>query len=247
MVPASRPTAGPLLLFALAALTCAGQGEEQAITEPVPDARAPSAPRIPTRQRRNDPAATPTRIAIVGDSISHSGETRERLGRTLGKLLAQRTPGATVDTYAVPGQTCGRMIERFQPEVISGDPPYDTVIIQCGTNDLYNDLGLKRIADDMDTLIELGRKAGLRVVILSVPPANGYDGWSAAKERKRTGLNRWIVDHAGVTAVDAAAVLGAGNPPALRDEFYFRDWVHPNDKGLDALAEAIASAIGVVR
>jgi lysophospholipase L1-like esterase len=225
---------------------CAGQGEKQAIPEPAPvsDARAPSAPRAPTRQRRIDPGATPARIAIVGDSISHSGETVGRLGRTLQQMLADDVPGIAVDTHAVPGQTCGRMIERFGAEVVAVAPPYDTVIIQCGTNDLYNDLGLKRIADDMDTMISMGRGAGMRVVLLTVPPANGYDGWSAAKERKRTGLNLWIRGHADVTVVDSAAILGTGEPPALREEFFLRDWIHPNDRGLDAVAGAVASALG---
>lgn len=180
------------------------------------------------------------KVAIIGDSIAHGGNSRDRLGKTLERLLAEPFPGAVVDTYAVPGHTCAQLAERFQGQVVLPGA-YDTAIIECGTNDVYNGRDLKDIVADIRTMIAWSREAGLRAIVLDVGPAHGYPDWTDAKEQRRVALNRIISSINGALPVATSEVLSVGDPPRLKDEFFVSDAIHPNDDGLDAMAEKIYS------
>jgi len=189
-----------------------------------------------------DPAGGPLRVGIVGDSITQGGVFAHRYPRTLQKLLRGSFPGSVVEPYAVPGETCEQLEERFPAEILARRPAYHAVIVQCGTNDLHNGLTTGRVQRSLDRMTALARGGGLRVVLLTVPPLWGHPGWVEEKEARRLALNEWILDREGVVAVDTATPLSEGEPAQLRAEFVHVDHVHPNRDGLDEMARAIWQA-----
>lgn len=229
----------------IACLLVAACGEKGGRSDPSPEGAAPRVAKAPPAPAEAGDEKVIRRggapgIAIVGDSISFGGQTRERMGKTLERLVSAAFPGASVDTYAVPGQTCAQLAERFEGQVI-GVGRYDTVVIQCGTNDLYNGRELKDVVSDLRTMVTWANEAGVRPIVLDVGPAHGYAGWTGEKEGRRAALNRLIPTLDGAVAVDASTVLSTGTPPRLKDEYFVTDMIHPNDDGLDAMAERIFS------
>lgn len=179
------------------------------------------------------------RIGAIGDSITQGGRFDHRYPRMLQKLLQPSFPGSVVEPFAVPSETCEKLEERFDEEILSSRPPYDTVIIQCGTNDLHMGFGTGRVRRPIDTMVRLARQSGLRVILLTVGPLWGHAGWTEDKEVRRIALNEWILGRFDAIGVDTATPLSEGDPPQLRAEYLNVDFVHPNRDGLDEMAHAI--------
>lgn len=179
------------------------------------------------------------RVGVIGDSITQGGAFPERYSRTLERLLRTGAPRSVVEARGVAGETCGRVAERFDADILDREPPYDTVIIQCGINDLNNGQEPARIAAAIDRMIGWAEQAGLRVILLTTGPIWGHPGWDAEAEERREELNDWIRERAGVAVVDIAAVLAVGEPQRLRADFVHRDALHPNQDGHDEIAHAI--------
>lgn len=187
-------------------------------------------------------AGEPLAIGAIGDSITQGGRFVHRYPRTLQRLLQASFPGSVVEPHAIAGETCERLEERFDDDILSREPPYDMVIVQCGTNDLHMGFDLPRVQRPIETMIGLARQSGLRVILLTVGPLWGHTGWTEDKEARRVALNEWILGRADVIAVDTATALSEGQPPQLRGEFLNVDFVHPNRDGLDEMARAIWEA-----
>ncbi|MBN1170016.1 hypothetical protein JXA56_03250 [Candidatus Micrarchaeota archaeon] len=182
-------------------------------------------------------------IGIIGDSITHGVYFRNRYPDTLEKTLKEKFPKSKVEAYGISGQTTEKQKASFQRDIL--DHSYDTVIIQGGTNDLYGGSKVKPIQDNLTEMIEAAKKEGLKVVLLTVGPCNDYPKWTSGKEQRKEELNQWIMQYPGVIAVDTQAVLSQGNPPTMKPKYFHKDYIHPNAKGLDAMAKAIAAALDV--
>ena len=189
-----------------------------------------------------DPAGGPLRVGVIGDSITQGGVFVHRYPKTLQELMRARFPGSVVEPHAVPGEICEQLEARLETDVIARRPAFHVLIIQCGTNDLNNSQTTGRVTRSIDRMIARARSAGLRVILLTVPPLWGHPGWTEVKEARRIALNQWILDRAGIVPVDTATPLSEGEPPQLKAEFVHVDHVHPNREGLDEIARAIFQA-----
>jgi lysophospholipase L1-like esterase len=178
-------------------------------------------------------------VGVIGDSITQGGAFGQRYPRRLQKLLQQRFPGSLVEAHAVPGETCGELTERFEAQILAHRPAYDTVIVQCGLNDLHNGAALPRILRSIDTMVERAAQARMQAILLTAGPIWGHPGWTEEKEMRKVALNEWIMGRRDVIPVDTAAALAVGSPPRLRDEFVHVDHLHPNRDGLDEMARTI--------
>jgi|GEM_PF-5291703 len=187
------------------------------------------------------PVQKPLRIGVMGDSITNGLDYPDRYPESLEQQLQEQFPGSVVDSYGISGQTCTKMKKRFKDDIL--DKGYDKVVIQCGTNDLYIGFGVGRVKREITSMIETAKEAGIEVVLVTVGPLDGYKGWDANKEKRRVELNDWMLSYPGAIAADVARILSEGTPPALKKEFQYKDKLHPNGKGLDAMAEATAAAI----
>ncbi|MEV6636268.1 SGNH/GDSL hydrolase family protein [Actinoplanes sp. NPDC051470] len=167
------------------------------------------------------------------------------------RLLHDPNPpaGGPAEAYAAYfGQSA---LRRFDRDVLA-QPGAAHLIALLGVNDLGHP-GTSAppsevvSADDLigghRQLIARAHSAGIRAYGATILPFRG-DGlgfWSAANERKRAAVNRWIRtsgEYDGVIDFDAA-VRDPADPLRLRPVYNSGDGLHPNDAGMAAMAAAI--------
>lgn len=147
----------------------------------------------------------------------------------------------------ISGQVTSQMLCRFQADVIRLKPR--AVVILAGTNDLALNNGpieMEHIVENIASMAELARAAGIRPLICSVLPAARYP-WRpeveevAGKIRQLNALLKAYADEHGITWVDYYSAMDAGDG-SLRSDLT-RDGVHPLRKGYDRMEQVILPAL----
>ncbi|HMA11070.1 MAG TPA: SGNH/GDSL hydrolase family protein [Steroidobacteraceae bacterium] len=183
------------------------------------------------------------RVVFIGDSITENW------------LLAD--PGfftGTVVNRGIGAQTSAQMLVRFRADVVALRPA--VVHILAGTNDVAGNNGPLRPRDfqnNIESMVEIARANGIRVILGSIPPSAAFNWQPALKPAPQiAALNEWMSDYArrnGLGYIDYHSALRgeAGElKPALGN-----DGVHPNRDGyavMRRLAEsAMAESLRAVR
>lgn len=179
----------------------------------------------------------PKRVIFFGDDIiSQWGEN--------GTLFF---PGKPYLNRGVEKQATPQMLVRFRQDVINLKPA--VVVIQGGSNDLAGFAGPateRTVAENLETMTELARLHGIRVVLSSVTPVCDCGGVRHTLRRppgRIMGLNGWIKEYAersGVVFLDYDPVLRQGR--ALKAELTSGGFL-PNEKGYAAMAPLAEKAI----
>ena len=147
----------------------------------------------------------------------------------------------------IGGQVTSQMLCRFRADVINLHP--EAVVILAGTNDLAQNNGpieMEHIVENIVSMAELARAAGIRPILCSVLPAGKYP-WRpeieevAEKIRQLNALLKAWADEQGVTWVDYHAAMDAGDG-SMRSELT-RDGVHPTRQGYDLMEQVIAPVL----
>ena len=144
-------------------------------------------------------------------------------------------------------------VARFNQDVLD-QPGVKAVVVLEGINDIgysqYPDTGCsvpntnvsaaQIIAGDQ-RIIAAAHAAGLKIFGATLTPFQGSAYYSAAGEAKREAVNRWIrTSHAFDGVIDfAKAVRDPAAPLQLAPAYDSGDHLHPNDKGYQAMANAI--------
>jgi lysophospholipase L1-like esterase len=180
------------------------------------------------------PGPNEARIVFMGDSITEAWGTLD------GEFFADK---AHVNR-GIGGQTTSQMLVRFRQDVIALKP--EVVVILGGTNDIAQNGGLttlEAIEDNLQSMAELARLHGIRVVIASVLPALDYPWRPGLQPRdKIRALNHWIEGFCGRNRMVYLDFFSAMADPngGLRHELS-TDGIHPTEAGyllMDPLAEA---------
>lgn len=173
------------------------------------------------------------RVVFIGDSITENW------------LLADpEFFGGPVVNRGIGAQTSAQMLVRFRADVVALRPA--VVHILAGTNDVAGNNGPLRPQDfqnNIESMVEIARANGIRVILGSIPPSAAFNWQPALKPAPRIqALNEWLRAYArskGLGYVDyhgaLRGVAGELNP-ALGN-----DGVHPNRDGyaiMRRLAEA---------
>jgi lysophospholipase L1-like esterase len=177
----------------------------------------------------------PVRAVFLGDSITDNWQT----------LDPTMFAGDLVDR-GIGGQTTPQMLVRFREDVLSLHPR--VVHIMAGTNDIAGNTGastMEIVEGHIETMAELARLHGIRVVLASVPPAAAFR-WSPDKRPAPTILafNTWLKGYAarnGFTYVDyhaAMADAAGGMKPGFSS-----DGVHPTAAGYAIMRPLALAAI----
>ncbi|MFH1785656.1 MAG: GDSL-type esterase/lipase family protein [Candidatus Micrarchaeota archaeon] len=186
---------------------------------------------------------SPRRPAVYVGIIGSSSAADGILGKELQKLLRSQTSDAVVETTAHSGEGTYQMKRRFKRDII--DKGY-TVVIQGGVvNDIAGGRPLNEIQGNIDEMIAMAKGAGLRVVLLTVTPWEGYGTWSQRNQQKTDEYNKWLLAKRedGVTVIDLS-ILAQGR--RLKPEFDSGDHLHPNKAGKEEIARQIAQvAFGI--
>ncbi|MEU8333756.1 SGNH/GDSL hydrolase family protein [Micromonospora sp. NPDC048839] len=197
-------------------------------------------------------------VVVLGDSITDgfasSTDTNRRWPDYLSRRL-QATPDSPVRGVANEGISGNKVLaggagpaalRRFDRDVLS-HPGVDTVFVHEGINDIKAHTGVT--VDDLTAgyrqLVDRAHAAGRCVVGATVMPYKGWPEYDDAGEAVRQGVNDWI-RHSGVfdAVVDFDEVTRSPDDPrALLPIFDGGDHLHPNDRGMQAMADAVDLAV----
>lgn len=181
------------------------------------------------------PAAGERRVVFLGDSITESWAVS-------GVFF----PGKSYVNRGIGGQTTAQMLVRFRQDVIGLKPAL--VVILAGTNDIAENGGpttLEAIEDNLQSMAELARLNGIRVVLASILPAVDYP-WRRGLQPadKISAVNRWIAEYCASNHLvyldyySAMVDAKRGLPQELSG-----DGVHPSAAGFAVMAPLAEKAI----
>lgn len=151
----------------------------------------------------------------------------------------------------ISGQTTQQMLVRFRNDVIALKP--QAVHIMAMTNDIAGNTGaatMETVLGNIQTMADLARAHGIKVIIASVPPAAAFP-WSPGMTPapQVAAINKWLADYAranGFTFVDYHKAMA--QPDGAMKPGLSSDGVHPTKEGyaiMRPLAEAaIAKTLG---
>lgn len=188
-------------------------------------------------EKLSDPQDSEARVVFMGDSITD----------TWGKKFEKFFPGKPYVGRGISGQTTPQMLIRFRPDVIALKPR--VVVILAGTNDIAGNTGpmaLHNIEDNLQSMAELARINGIRVVLSSVMPVCDYHRPQTERRPpdKIVALNDWIrayCERTGAVYLDYWSAM-IDDVKLLRKE-WTGDGLHPNDAGYEAISPLAEKAI----
>jgi lysophospholipase L1-like esterase len=191
----------------------------------------------PDNAKVGAPAPGEDRVVFMGDSIT------DAWGRRMGRFF----PGKPYLNRGISGQTTPQMLIRFRPDVLALQPK--AVVILAGTNDIAGNTGpmtLEQIEGNLQSMAELAKANGIRVVLCSVLPV--CDSIRPQSDRrpmeKIKALNAWIQEYAGKSGAVYLDYFSAmlDDKGVLRQDLTY-DGLHPNDAGYAVMEPLAAAAI----
>ena len=183
------------------------------------------------------PEPSEKRVVFMGDSITE-------IWRRVDPEFFTAHP-SYVDR-GISGQTTPQMLIRFRQDVIALEPV--VVVILAGTNDIAENTGpttLEAIEDNLESMTELAKVSGIRVVLSSVLPAFDYP-WHPGLQPvpKIASLNSWMKGYCvkeGCVYLDYFSNM-ADERKGL-PAFLSADGVHPNRAGFAVMDRLVEKAI----
>ena len=122
-----------------------------------------------------DAAAADRTILVFGDSLSAAYGLRPEQGwvALLDKRLRSQGYGFTVVNASVGGETTSGGLQRL-PRALELNKP-QILILELGSNDALRGLPLGNAKDNLSKMVELGEKAGAKVLLVGmrIPPNYG--------------------------------------------------------------------------
>ncbi|KMS73896.1 G-D-S-L family lipolytic protein [Streptomyces viridochromogenes] len=198
------------------------------------------------------PAGTGAVVAL-GDSITDGWQSTADLNRRWPDYLARRLKRTDAAVKGVanegiagnkvltdgPGQSA---LNRLERDVLS-QPGVRTVFLFQGVNDIKAHAGVtaEDLIDGYREIVERAHAAGKCVVGATVGPFKGWHEWDPAGEAVRQEVNAAIRTTGVFDAVtDFDRVLRSPYDPArMLPALDGGDHIHPNDKGMQAMADAV--------
>lgn len=188
----------------------------------------------------------------ANDSLLANGINPEvvLMGNSITQSWVDMRPGFFASTgfvgRGIGGQTTPQMLVRFRQDVIGLAPK--VVVILAGTNDIAGNTGpmtLDQIMDNLQSMTELARSNGIRVILCSVLPAYDYV-WrpGLSPNVKIPALNRLIeayTEEQELVYLDYFSALNNGNNGMKASLAY--DGVHPNAEGYAVMEPLLLDAV----
>lgn len=211
-----------------------------------------------------DVAGGPGSIVALGDSITDGVRSTSGTNRRWPDVLARRFQAQhALPRYGVLGQgiSANRIVtDRYPGDGVSTDtggvsaqhrlerdvlaqPSARTVVVFEGINDVRWGTSADEVIAGLRALAGRAHERGLRVVVATIAPCEGYPDCTPAVEARRQAVNAFVRDGAGnvfEATLDFDAVLRDPQRPArLLPAYDSGDHLHPGDAGLAALGNAV--------
>ncbi|MFJ2236289.1 SGNH/GDSL hydrolase family protein [Streptomyces sp. NPDC087859] len=192
-------------------------------------------------------------VAALGDSITDGWQSTTDVNRRWPDYLARRLQKSqnVVKGVANEGISGNKVLadgagqsalNRLDRDVLS-QPGVRTVFLFEGVNDIKAHTGVtaQDLIDGYREILDRAHAAGTCVVGATIAPFKGWSEWDPAAEAVRQEVNAFIRDSGEFDAVtDFDRILRSPYDrermlPALDGG----DHIHPNDKGMQAMADAV--------
>ncbi|WP_328476740.1 SGNH/GDSL hydrolase family protein [Streptomyces sp. NBC_00377] len=192
-------------------------------------------------------------VVALGDSITDGWQSSFDLDRRWPDYLARRlrradtalkgVANAGISGNKVLADGLGRSaLNRLQRDVLS-QPGTRTVFLFEGVNDIKAHTGVsaQNLVTGYREIVRRAHAAGKCVVGATVAPFKGWAEWDPAAESVRQDVNTFIRSSGGFDAVtDFDGILRSPyDPERILPVFDGGDHLHPNDKGMQAMADAV--------
>ncbi|MGC0335650.1 SGNH/GDSL hydrolase family protein [Streptomyces sp. SLBN-8D4] len=199
------------------------------------------------------PAATGAVVAL-GDSITDGWHSTSDRNRRWPDYLARRLQKAhtTVKGVADEGISGNKVLadgagpsalNRLDRDVLS-QPGVRTVFLFEGVNDLKAHSGVTAadLISGYREIVDRSHDAGKCVVVSTIAPFKGWPEWDPAAEAVRQEVNDFVRSHSdefdAVTDFDRV-LRSPYDHERMLPVFDGGDHIHPNDKGMQAMADSV--------
>ncbi len=183
-------------------------------------------------------AAGESRVVFFGDSITEAWP------------LETAFPGKPYVNRGISGQTTSQLLLRLHDDVI--DLGARAVVVLAGTNDIAGNTGpiaLDEIKENFESMAELARAHGVRVVFSSITPIHNYTpgselNFDIRSPEKIVVLNRWLEHYCranGLVYLDYFSAM-VDEHGLMRKELADKG-LHPNAAGYAVMQPLAAKAI----
>ncbi|WP_082864469.1 GDSL-type esterase/lipase family protein [Caballeronia temeraria] len=188
--------------------------------------------------------------ASITDGIASSPNTNGRWPDLLAARLQQAGMTIGVLNQGISGNdffTNGAGdagLTRFQRDVLDQYNVKWVIISDDAVNNLIGGSPptAARLESAFAQLTQSAHAAGVKVICSTLTPFEGVSSWTADIEATRAAVNAFVAtSDSGCDAVlDQAAALGdPANPPAMLGAYDSGDHLHPNQAGLQAIANSV--------
>ncbi|WEO99273.1 SGNH/GDSL hydrolase family protein [Streptomyces sp. FXJ1.172] len=199
------------------------------------------------------PSAATAAVAALGDSITDGRHSTSDLNRRWPDYLARRLRTARTDIKGVADEGISgnkvladgagqSALHRLDRDVLSL-PGVRTVFLFEGVNDLkaHTKVTPAELIAGYREIARRAHAAGKCVVAATLSPFEGWPEWDPAAESVRQQVNRYLRTTHDVDAVTDfdRTLRNPRDPERIRPLFDGGDHLHPNDKGMRALADAV--------
>ena len=192
------------------------------------------------------PAAGEARVVFMGDSITDSWDDPKYGGFFPGKPYINR---------GISGQTTPQMVLRMRADVLAHKPK--VMVLLAGTNDISGNTGPvtpEQIQDNIQTMAELCKLHGIKVVLSSILPVSNYhakpEDWRGPQTYRRPlekirAMNDWMKSYASANGhVYLDYWAGTVDAQGMLKTELSEDDLHPNAAGYAIMAPLVEAAIG---
>jgi lysophospholipase L1-like esterase len=181
--------------------------------------------------------------ASITDGYRSNGDDDKRWPNDLAVRLVTADRVVGVLNEGISGDGVANAVQRFARDVLSQPNVRWVIFSDNPINDLGNfDPPAQTEIDQIKTMIASAHARGIKFLCSTLTPFQGASYWSAQKETGRAAINAFIRGSAsgcdGVVDQDTATHDPA-NPTTYLPAFNSGDGLHPNEAGLQAIANAI--------
>lgn len=167
-----------------------------------------------------------TTILAFGDSLTY-GTGASSASKSYPAVL-QKMLGVKVINEGIAGEISENGLKRLEKILQKSDP--DILILCHGGNDILRRYDLKKMRQNIESMVTLAQQKNIKVILIAVPKLNGIFISSASMYEKIAKKMNIKLENDVLEDI-------------INDVNLKSDQVHPNDKGYEKMAKAIKKVI----